>query len=206
MTFHPIPNTAEVDMIYTQANTPCMNRYFVTGAAPWDLSMLATLESDFAAWEADVASLLRNVNVLFTKTLVRDMTSSAGAEIETDHSTPGTLAGLPLPQNVTISLKAQTGVAGRDHRGRTYWIGLVGAEESADAGVIQGSYVASMLTAMNALVAVEFPNTGKLSVVHRKSGGVYLPEGVPHTILSYTAADHFVDSQRRRLPGHNRHR
>lgn len=204
--FHPIPNTAQVDMVYLQGDQPCENRYFVAGAGAWDLSMLTTLSSDFAAWEADVAAPLRNASTSLIKIFARDMTTEAGAELETDHSTPGTWAGTALPQNATISLKAQTGSAGRDRRGRTYWIGLAANMESANPGVMIGSVVAELVTALNALVAVAFPNTGKLVVAHRKSGGVYITPAVTHQILSYTAADHYFDSQRRRLPGHNRHR
>lgn len=206
MTFHPIPNTAQVNMIYDVDGQPCENVYFVAGAGAWDLSMLATLSSDFAGWEADVAAPLRNGNTKLTKIFARDMTSESGAELETDHSIPGTWVGAVVPQNVTISLKAQTGSAGRDRRGRTYWIGMSDNMLGPTAGQVLGGVVASLLTALNALVAVAFPNSGKLVVAHRKVGSAYITPAVTHEILSYTAADHFVDSQRRRLPGHNRHR
>lgn len=206
MTFHPIPSTAQVDMVYDQAGQPCENRYFVHSSTAWDLAALAALEGVFVGWEVATAKLLRNTDTTLIKFFARDMSASDGAEVEFSEAVIGTLTGTPLPQNCTISLKAQTGAAGRDRRGRTYWIGMSAAMESANPGEVQGSYVTSLVSAMNALVGAVVEAGKTLVVAHRKVGSAYIDPAVTHTIISYTAADHFFDSQRRRLPGHNRHR
>lgn len=206
MTFHPIPNVAQVDMIYTQVNNPCENRYFVLGAGAWDATSIQALAGQFLDWEHTTAKAMRNVNTTLVKILARDMTAIDAVEYETSANEVGTWAGGPLPENVTIALKAQTGHAGRNRRGRTFWIGLASNMLQAEPGMLIGTVVTSLVNAMDALVAHAFSNSGQLAMVHRKTGSTYLAEGVPFPIINYIAADQVVDSQRRRLPLHNRHR
>lgn len=206
MTFHAIPDTAQVNMIYDFDGQMCENVYYVKGAGPWDLTMLQALELEFANWEDTYAKVYRNTSTRLTKIFVRDMTTSSGAELEVDANIVGVWVGAVVPQNVTISLKAQTGMAGRDRRGRTYWIGLADNMLGPTAGQILGSVVLNLVTCLQHLVTTAFTNSGQLVVAHRRSGGAWITPAETYQILSYIAADNYVDSQRRRLPGHNRHR
>lgn len=204
--FIPLPNTAQLQMIYTSANEPCENVYYVQGTSAWDIAGLTALVTYFAAWETATAHTLRSDNVILTLIRATDFTTQTGAEVETPQAITGTLTPNHLPNNVTWSVKANTGVRGRSFRGRTYWIGLNGAQVDTSGQSVLNTPATNIVAALNTLRTGAMPNAGKLVVASRKNDKVWRTVGVLTPIIEYVAIDQFTDSQRRRLHGHNRHR
>lgn len=203
--FIPAPNTAQVTMQYNVGGEHCENVYWVQGAAPWDATTLLALIGKFRDWEAADASPIRSNFVGLYNIHARDFTVQNGPELDQSESIGGALTAEPFPQNVTVAVKAQTGLAGRSFRGRSYWIGLE-IDQQLTQGVLLPATATAIITVMNQLLASAFPNTGKMVVASFRTGGNPRTTAVLTPILSYTMADHNIDSQRRRLPGHNRHR
>lgn len=203
--FIPLPDTAQVQMIYTSANEPCENVYYVQGATGWDIAGLTALVTYFAAWESGTAHTMRSDNVILTLIRAVDFSTSTGAEVETPQAITGTLTPNHLPNNVTWSIKANTGLRGRSFRGRTYWIGLNGAQVDTSGQSVLNAPATNIVAGLNTLRTGALPNSGKLVVASRFSGGNPRAVGVCTPIIEYVAIDQFTDSQRRRLHGHNRH-
>lgn len=206
MGFHRIPNCAEVDMVYNFNGQNVENVYHIKGTAPWDATSLNTLNNLLGNWETSVAAPIRSNFVELVKIHSRDMSVANGPEIDTTFAVPGALTAEPMPQNVTIAVKAQTGLAGRAYRGRSFWIGLVVSDQGGTAGQITPAKANQILNAMTQLLSVAYPNGGQMVVVHRREGTTWIDPPVQTPVVSWAFSDLNIDSQRRRLPGHNRHR
>lgn len=203
--FISVPNTAQIEMIYTAASERVENVYHVVGSTPWDAAGLAALTTYFVGWENGTAKLLRSDNVVLVLVRAIDMSSVSGAEVETTEAITGSIGTGHLPNNVTISIKANTGLRGRSYRGRTFWIGVNDSQLDPSGQGMLATPLNSIVSALNNLRGGVIPNSGKMAVVSKRNGGVPRTTGVATPIIEYVAIDPNIDSQRRRLIGHNRH-
>lgn len=207
MAFVPIPGTASFQCFYQQQGVPCQNTYYVKSGTAWDLSTLTAMCLVIRTWEFGTAKTWRADSTVALGILARDMSTEAGAELHYTDGYPvhGVHAVAPLPQNCTISVTAETGLAGRSHRGRTYWIGLT--TDSCTGGTISDTWASGIGTSLNTLTtAINAVSGAQLVQVSRQEDKVALNPAHTHPIIGWGLADQFMDSQRRRLPGHNRHR
>jgi len=200
MTFIPAPNTAKVEMRFSQEGQQIENVYHVTQAAPFDATELNTLAASFKAWwvaqwQTSVVNTCSLVQIVAT---ALDSASAPGIVYATGLPLVGGNAGFPSPLNVTVAIQWFTALRGRSYRGRTYHIGLTANDRS-------GSYVSTtfqtnaiaryqaLITAMNSYAP------GLVVVSYR---GNNAPRGTALTTEIVTAACELtLDSQRRRLPG-----
>lgn len=215
MAFHPVPNSAQVVMQYTQNGQLTENTYWVKGTGAWtDASLTDLINNVFGAWESGYAKNRRQVSTALTLVRATDYNSVASFGVEEGFTINGTRTAGALPNHCTFAVKALTGLSGRAKRGRTYWIGL--AQDQLDSGnldqTLTGAAANDIVAALNKLIdgTFTYPNGGSLVVAHRRAvlGGVlaWIDPAVTFPIIEFQAVDLFVDSQRRRLPGHNRHR
>lgn len=135
---------------------------------------------------------------------------------------PGTNGGTSMPNNVTVAVEMRTSLLGRSFHGRTYFVGMnSGLYDSATPNQLKAASLID-LPAVYELLRNAMADTTELITYPRD----YFPLGVVSyvggegsTTLSpiirdpalftkataFVLADPFLDSQRRRLPGHNRH-
>lgn len=198
-------------MIYLLQGEKCENTYHVQGFGAWDTPGMTTVANVFPQWEHDFCIPWRTNQCSLLQVHARDLTTEAGIELDAVWAvgTIGTNVGAPLPNSVTLAIKAATGIAGRSHRGRTYWIGLT--ETMVTANGINTTPGNGIVTAMNELNdLVPATGFGDLVVLSRKSNAYPPPHdrpaGITTSIANYQLTDPYVDVQRRRLPAHNRHR
>lgn len=206
MVFQSCPGIAQVEAIYEEAGQVCENVYHVTngGSSAYTVDDLAGLENAVAGWETASAKAYRSSNTGMILTRARDLGTADGHEHQTTRNINGTDSGNVIAQNVTVALRAGTGLAGRSNRGRTFWIGLTDAH--ASNGEIAEVWLGNVVEAMNALITAVVEGTGfELCVLSRRADKALRSVGIGIPIISYSATDTYVDSQRRRLPGHNRH-
>lgn len=204
MEFIPVPNVAQVEMLYTQQGEPCENVYHYQFAAPPTALDLNNLIDAMKAWELNHASALRNVATELTRIRARDLSVQDGLIV--DRQVIPTIVGADvstgLPNNVTVAIAKRTGLGGRSFRGRTFHIGL------SDNQVGNNEILPPTLTALGQvytlLINVDLSGNPPLVVVSRRHGGNPRLVGVATPVTSITI-DKFTDSQRRRLPEHNRH-
>lgn len=203
----PFVNVAQVDMIYGLGENTSENVFNVLGGAPWTITTLTNLISAFAGWEADVGSLLRSHQFGLEKIVATDLTTQTSSSVVSTAGLPinGQVIANAYPENVTFAVKANTNLRGRSYRGRTYWIGLW--EDIIVVDQISPTTAANIVAALNNLLTLMTPvNAGQMVVASRQNNGVRRTTGVATPITHYSYVDLTSDSQRRRLPGHNRHR
>lgn len=112
-----------------------------------------------------------------------------------------------LPSNTCIAVKKSTGNPGRAGRGRWYWgvfapaaltgIDVVGTVYAGDVVAALGAFQDDIETALS-------PAT--MGIVSYHLNGSPRSAGLFQRITQWSVADYLVDTQRRRLLGHNRHR
>lgn len=206
MPFIPATNVAQVAMRYNQNGESCENVYHVLNSSAWDVTTLTALANVFKTWESGTAAALRgNVGYLYD-IYVRDLTTQSSPEIDLAISPtiPGLINAQLAPNSVTIAIKAQTGLAGRSTRGRTYWIGLT--ESQYDANWMNTTPLASIVSALNTLTsAVNAVSGHQLCVLSLRHNNAWRSSGLATPITTWVSVDNVVDVQRRRLPAHNRH-
>lgn len=203
--FVPCPNVAEVAMIYECFGQNVENVYhFQMPAAITHDTMVALLD-DMNGWEIDHMPGVRHNSTQFVRLIGTDLTTQSGILVQLDANpiTDGTDVH-PSPNNVTIAVKHNTGLRGRSFRGRTFHVGL-------PADFIIGNEVTAAgrttLTDRYSLLIDTSVITGgaELCVLSRRHNNAPRAAGVatPVTLITINPT---LDSQRRRLPEHNRHR
>lgn len=215
--FVPCLNTLEVAVQYIQNQEPVLNTYHVQNTGAWDAAAALDCLSVFFLWEdvgysgSGVPKNNRSSTTELVSATGRDLTTLTGLRVE-DIPSGGPIVGQdtnpPLPNNVTIALKAATNVAGRSFRGRTYWIGMTEFMiDPAEGQTIKAAILPTLTGAMTALVhAIHATNPAWTMVVCSKHhNGVPRAAGLMTPVQAYTAKDGYLDSMRRRLPAHNRH-
>lgn len=201
----PADKTAELSMLYFTGGEKAENVFHVLGTAEWTYTLLGTLAAAAAAYETASFRTLRSSSTELIQVTATDLSSQTGPSYIDALGAPivGTESG-SLPNNVTIAIKHNTLLRGRSFRGRTFWIGLW--PSAVEGQQVIGTILSQLLGSMNGFnAALAGTNGGQLAVVSRRHNNA------PRGAAVVTPVDHFsiestVDSQRRRLPGHNRHR
>lgn len=206
MAFIPADKTAQVVAQFTWDNQPCENVYWFLGTAEWTSTLLQSLANAVAGWITADALNSMATNVSAVRVLATDWSTQSGPQVESTTGLPssGVNAGLALPNNSTIAIKHVTGLRGRSFRGRTFWIGLNDTMRS-DNAITVGARTAliASLVHLNALASAV--NGAQMSVVSFRHNNAPRGSAVVTPIISFTI-EQTLDSMRRRLPGHNRHR
>lgn len=199
MAFVAAPNIVHLAAVYTLQGQRCENTWHYLVTAAKDRAKLQAMATTHLNWFVAHVGLYSNALGL-ELIYVRDLSSQSGQTLDfvPTSTTDGTRAAELLPNNVTLAIKRETGLAGRKNRGRIYWPGI-NSDEVTGTNTIIGGTGAALATALNTLLLAQFTDNGAVEVVYHRATGTGTP------VVGYTLADFFLDSQRRRLPGHNRH-
>ena len=204
MAFIPCPGIVEVEMQYTMELEFCENVYHVSVSGTIDQSALSALVTIFQNWENASASPLRSNQCALHTIRARDLTTQNAQELihTVSPAISGTNTANPAPNNVTIATAMRTGKAGRSYRGRSFWIGVTDSMYSANN--IVSALQTAILAAYGALQSSLNTASTPLVVLSRHTGGAPRGSGIGTAVTSFSM-DTVMDSQRRRLPEHNRH-
>lgn len=199
MTFVNAPGIVTMGAIWSLDGERAENtfNYKVTGTI--DVAKLNAMATTYATWAAaNVAQFTDTALLLLV--YMRDLTTQFGLTLDfTPTSTiQGTNASGLLPNNVTFALKRETGLAGRKNRGRIYWLGVNSNQRGAPQTLLSATANAWVGLLNNLMNSQASSNSAQEVIYHRALG-----TGTP--VIGYTYTDLTLDSQRRRLPGHNRH-
>lgn len=199
MAFVAAPGIVHLAAIYTLAGQRCENTWHYQVAGTINRAKLQAMATTHLNWFVAHEGLYSN-SLGLELIYVRDLSSQSGQTLDfaPTSTTDGTRAAELLPNNVTIAIKRETGLAGRKNRGRIYWPGINSDEVTGINTIIAGT-VGALATALNTLLLAQFTDNAAVEVILHRSTGTGTP------VVGYTVADLFLDSQRRRLPGHNRH-
>ncbi len=205
MAFIPVPNTAQVELVFTRDTDIVENVFHVRKPSAWSQVQLLDLCSLFTDWWHDFIRPLVSGYYILNTVRARDMSAEngVGVELAADPPMPGALNIEALPSNVTVAVKWTTGLTGRSYRGRTYHIGLTDPQVSGN--LLASTTRASLQSGYQALLTglTTFNVDYRLVVVSKYHNNAPRVTGVATDILS-CSIDPVVDSQRRRLPGRGR--
>lgn len=117
------------------------------------------------------------------------------------------VGGQTMPSNCCKAIKKSTGVLGRSGRGR-WFFPCLSKDVYATGDTLQGSHLIRMTTGLNNFqVDIEAALApAQVGIVSYRHAGAPRVAGVFEHIISWGAATNEIDTQRRRLLGHNRHR
>ena len=120
----------------------------------------------------------------------------------------------PLPNNVTIAVSLRTKLLGRSFHGRVYMVGIgKGQVDDSTPNQIKPAEVSDIVDGWESFRTSLSATTGVDPVLDKFPLGVasFRHDKADRTEAVFTEGDHFtlsdtyLDSQRRRLPAHNRH-
>lgn len=204
MVFQPVPNVVQLVAQYNSLGEICENVYhYSSGAAPTATTMNALIDA-FIAYEVAQLNTIRNTSTALTRLTATDMGSASGVLVDRAvvPATVGTNAGTADPNNVTVAVSWRTGLRGRSFRGRTFHIGM--SETLRTANHVADVAVPFFISKYTGLIVLGVAPIFTLQVVSRFSNKVKRLTGIATPVTAVTL-DTLLDSQRRRLPGHNRH-
>lgn len=204
MPFIACPNVARVEVVYQWQGEIVENVYHFLGAAQPAIADMQALATAVRNWRSTSLRPLQSNTCLHQKVKVRDLTTIDGAGIELliSPADQGNLTDTSLPNNCTVAVALRSGLAGRSNRGRTFHCGLT--EILRSGNVILGTTQTNLIAAYTALFGPFTTNAYHLGVLSLHTGGHPRLTGAFTEVNSVTV-DTNLDSQRRRLPGHNRH-
>lgn len=222
--FVPVTNGAQFTLQYAQQDGSfAENEFWVQRTGAWTTVLLTAMAAGFKQWweTGDGANSLKQTQCAAMSLQgvgYRDHTTQNGLTgiYQTGLPESATGAGTASPLGLAFSVTARTGLAGRSFRGRTFINGLVTSNFSdATKNLVSAGTAGYYLNAFNALItkvaAVDAACTLVVCSRFHQPGGSGTPSvprasGVTTPITSYGYHDLFADFQRRRSPGHNRHR
>lgn len=200
MAFQAVPDTAEITIIYTQNLETVTNTIHAEKPGGYDQAAIDALALSV---DDDVGLNLlplMTLDCLYLRTEVRGLAVENDLfASNNDSSGPGLDAVEGLPNNVTLSLKKESGFTGRSARGRWYFIGLPLNELSTN----ENQWAQTAVD--NAVIAVQGIRIGiqvgpwTPVIVSRFTGGLPRAVGVTFPWVNTTAVNRNVDSQRGRL-------
>lgn len=204
MPFIPAHNVVRVDVVYTWQGEICENVFHFSGDAqpePADMTALATAVRN---WRSTSLRPLQSNACLHQKVKVQDLTAADGLGVELliSPADQGNLTDPSLPNNCTVAVGLKTGFSGRSFRGRAFHVGMT--EILRTGNQITGTTQTALIAAYNALRGPFSTNNYFLGILSLHHNGAARTSGL-FTPVNAVTVDINLDSQRRRLPGHNRH-
>lgn len=204
MPFQPVPNVAEVQIIYSMNNRVFMNTFHAWWALGYDQFALDMLAADMDNGPVPGLMNLLSVHLKYEKTRVIGLGSINDFSSE-DASGAG-FGGqqvAALSNNVAFAVTKRSNKTGRSARGRVYIPGIPTSYTQTQTGgrdFLLSAKVTLLVEAIDAFrVAINAALTRTAVIVSRYTEGQLREEGVPFDWLSTAAKDDKLDTQRRRM-------
>jgi hypothetical protein len=222
---------AQVAVLYQLDGQPCENVFYVqhehqvdliTGFNPAavDSGFADATEATIRAWliadwqpNAGTDAAVTGVNIVWN-TVAGVGPLEGKAYSGAPYPLTGTMVGDNFPNSVTLAISIKTAFLGRSFHGRLYFVGLNrGHVDVAAPNVVKPA----------ASISIQAAYEGLRTTLEASYGGPPIEDKAPMGVMSFRHAnadrvtglftpatrlaltDNFLDVQRRRLPGHNRH-
>lgn len=205
MAFIPVPNTAMVELFYTQDNQQMENTLYVQRGDPYDISELTVVAQAIIDWWVATIKPLTSNTVSLRAVKATSLESVSAPAVELPPATPqtGTNTSPAMPNGTTLAIKFLTGFRGRWARGRNYVVGL--SENTVIGNQVDAAHAEFLRQAYETLLGSTYLPAGyDWVVVSRFFNNAPRVTGFAASILGVSLTDFIVDSQRRRLPGRGR--
>ena len=203
MPFIPIPNTAEVAVRCLQDGQNVANVWHVRYQGEPTSTIMQTIASTtITAWQDLLRGTISSTVTLVEVSVVDQSTfGGLAALLAPSSNNTGTNASPPMPNPTTISVKKNTGRAGRSFRGRIYHVGL--CDNQIDANRLLPTAVTAIAAAYNGIIARYTAINCEWVVASLATNNQPRTQGIT-TVITGLSVDPVVDNQRRRAPGRGR--
>lgn len=204
MPFVPALNVVEVfvEHQYQGAQGKGYVLHYDNSLGPWTLPLMAELATEIIDWwNVQMKPLVNNQTVL-ERIRMRDISTAEGLVYDTASGLPisGTRAGTPTQSQVVISVKKNTGLAGKSQRGRVYHFGFNQGDFSV-ANNLSTAYTTLVETAWNAALSLVGATANyDMQLVSKFTGGQPRATAEVRPITNMTLVDRRVDTNRLKLP------
>lgn len=201
MPFVPLPNTVRAELIFSWDGQQVENVYHIKTPNLINEAELDDIRDVLYLWWSTYGNVFQSNTVNFLKFVLSDASDQYGVSKE---YAPGVIhtgahgGTPPLPNNVSIAIKWNTGLRGRSYRGRTFHVGL--CEGFVIGNSMEATVLAGLISQYTQLVSSLDGSGRQLVVASKFQGNAPRVTGVVTPILTVTC-DGVIDSQRRRLPG-----
>src|SRR5689334_18615229 len=117
--FIPIPNTAQVELIFSLASDVLENTFHVSSNTPFTSTTIVELRTVFDNYHNSTmrGALCNDVILQRIRTRALDSASSPVEDYHLPTPRAGGVGANALPPNVTLAVKLATAIAGRSYRG-----------------------------------------------------------------------------------------
>lgn len=203
MPFIPIPNTAEVAVRCLQDGQAVANVWHVRyQGEPTNTIMTTIASTTILAWQDLLRGTISSTVTLVEVSVVdQSVFGGVAALLAPASNNTGTNASPPMPNPTTISVKKNTGRAGRSFRGRIYHVGL--CDNQIDANRLLPTAVTAIASAYNGFIARYVAINCEWVVASLQTNNAPRTVGLV-TPITGLSVDPVVDNQRRRAPGRGR--
>lgn len=201
MPFIPVPNTAQLELVYLWQGQRCQNVLHYVKASPWDITQLTELcEAAVVEWGAGL-DIWASETLSLIEVVATDLSSQTGPVVNYAEGLPipGSVESESLPNNCSMVITKRTQKRGRSYRGRIYVCGLT--EGAVNGNQVNQANVTGLLAGWTAMLSLAITDDeANMCVVSRYQEGQPLSQGIA-TLVTNLTTDGVIDSQRRRLPG-----
>ncbi len=203
MAFQKVVDTVEIGIIYSQNAVIVQNTFYAKMVGGYLLADLVALAASVDAFVQGNWKAQQVTEAIYLRTEVRGLAVENDLVTSNSDSTgPGVLVSPPLPNNVTLSIKKESGLTGRSARGRTYWIGVPQDRLlTANENLLEAAYVVDVVAAIDQIRgAINSVGTWQAVLVSRFTAGAPRSEGVTFPWITTSNVDTRIDTLRGRLP------
>lgn len=203
MAFQRVPNTAQIDIVFSLQSIILQNSFYAQMPTPYTITDLEALAADIDM-AVPVTWLPRlPTDCTYLRTDVRGLNAENDL-VASDNANTGTgdEAIQPLPNNVTFSIKKSSGLTGRSARGRTYWPSIPRDKMvAANENTLIATYITDIVLAVDSIrTNTNGVGTWQAVLVSRFLNKVKRAEGVTFPWTGTTFVNNIIDTQRGRLP------
>jgi len=202
LSFQSVPNCAVCTINYLISGHEAANVLNFQRAVGYDQSDITDLAALMDDWVNDEVLPLLDNDTSYTNVHVRGLTDINDLEADNNDSagTGGDAGGTPLPNNVTLALKFNTGLSGRSARGRMFIVGL-NTTMRTSTNEVTTTHGNNWVAALEQIPSKLSGSGWEHVVISRFSEGIARVEGMAIPIIQYSYTDLRMDTMRRRMTG-----
>lgn len=195
-------------------NDPIANKSWDDGFAATQAAALASAYETYIAALVNDSATYFEANWVWNESVPDEGPLHVGVVTGSPFPFTGATTGAPLPNGVSLAVRLQTGLGGRSNHGRIFLPLLGESATDSDTNQIKVANRADWATSMAAFLTHANNNdcvslvgdTVTLVVASFVHAGALRPIATYNPVTAVNVSDWYLDYQRRRAPGHARHR
>lgn len=202
MTFVPAAGICEVFIEHSVNDVANIGWvvHYEKSSGVWGPDLFDDLGDALRVWWNTHMKPLCSTTTILQRFRFRDLTTQNGAIGDYTDGLPltGTATGQPASNNVSLSVKKNTGLAGKNYRGRIYQLGLT--ENNVVGNFVDSTYRSALLAAWTEALFLSggLADYGMV-LVSKYANGAPRAAAVITDVTSVSLADTRVDTRRDRL-------